>query len=324
MCDSMSPYFTNSSNTLPAYLSGTGPSPHHEQYNGEVLQHHMLGSCHENGRGPPIGPPQLLSYSPHQHAHHHHHQSIHYGHQHPHPQYPRFPPYDRLPEQHSNSGKPPQPQPQPPQQGQAQGQHCGPVADGGVVVSHNGETSPYYSNCAGSAPPPPSQVGVPSGQQQAQQQQQQPLVPLAGQTASQYEPCSGRGSITPPSLDGSNGPVGGQYGSCKMQPMLAHTDSMPPIGHNSPSPIHGQHQLYGSGPVGSPSQNSNSAISSPLYPWMRSQFGESFLPFRPIISLRTFHSFFSLKSLSLNCLILKLKWLFQKDNIKTFPHSRIS
>lgn len=251
MCDSMSPYFPNSSNTLPAYLSANGPSGHHEQYNGEVLQHHMLGTCHENGRGPPIGPPQILSPYAHQHAHHH--QPIHYGHQHAH-QYPRFPPYDRLPEQHV-SGKQAQGQGQGPQQG-----HC--VAVDGVVSQS--ETSPYYSNCGGSGPPPPSQVGPVGGQSQ-------PLLPLPQPAVSQYEACSGRGSITPPSLDGSNG---GQYGSCKMQAMLPHTDTLPPLGHNSPSPHHAHQQIYGNGPVGSPSQNSNSAISSPLYPWMRSQFGK--------------------------------------------------
>ena len=217
MCDSMSPYFTNTANTLPAYLGGAGPN-HHEQYNGE-LQHHMMNACHENGRGPQIGPPQILPYS-HQHSHH---QPIHYGHQ-PY----RFPPYDRL-----------------------ENKHC---AEG----PSQAETSPYYSNCASNAPPPPSQ-GPPAS-----------LVPLP-QPPQQYE-CTGRGSITPPSLDGSNGTV--QYGNCKMQPMLTHNDSMTPIGHNSPSPHHGQHQIYGSGPVGSPTQNSNSAISSPLYPWMRSQFGK--------------------------------------------------
>lgn len=227
MCDSMSPYFTNTGNNLPAYLGGTGPS-HHEQYNGE-LQHHMMGPCHENGRGPPMGPSQLLSYS---HQHPHHHQPIHYGHQ----QYPRFPPYDRL-----------------------DGKLC---AEG----PSQAETSPYYSNCAASTaipPPPPSQGPPPS------------LAPLPQPPAgAQYE-CTGRGSITPPSLDGSNG--AGPYGNCKMQPMLpTHNDSMTALGgHNSPSPHHGQHQIYGNGPVGSPSQSSSSAIASPLYPWMRSQFGKS-------------------------------------------------
>lgn len=220
MCDSMSPYFTNTANNLPAYLGGAGPG-HHEQYNGELHSHMM--ACHES-RGP-VGPPQLLTYS-HQHAHH---QPIHYGQQ----QYPRFPPYDRL-----------------------EGKHC---ADG---PSQAEQTSPYYNSCAAvtaTAPPPTSQGPAAS------------LAPLP-QPPQQYE-CSGRGSITPPSLDGSSGP--GQYGSCKMQTsMLTHGDNITPLGHNSPSPHHPQHQIYGSGPVGSPTQNSNSAISSPLYPWMRSQFGK--------------------------------------------------
>jgi hypothetical protein len=35
--------------------------------------------------------------------------------------------------------------------------------------------------------------------------------------------------------------------------------------------------MYQGGPVASPTQqNSSSALSSPLYPWMRSQFGMSY------------------------------------------------
>ena len=238
MCDSMSPYFTNTGNSLP-YLGGTVPG-HHDQFNGDL--NHQLVPCHENGRGPPIGPPHLL-YSPQQPPHH---QSIHYGHQ----QYPRFPPYDRLETKHCTNG------------------------------SSQAETSPYYSSCAAAAaatansgpPPPPSQVQPPSSlgplQQQSQQQQQQQQQPPP---PSQAYDCSGRGSITPPSLDGSNG-NNGPYGNCKMPPMLTHNDSMPPLSHNnSPSPHHGQHPIYGNGPVGSPTQNSNS--NSLIYPWMRSQFG---------------------------------------------------
>lgn len=217
----MTSYFANSANLAP-YLSGGGAN-HHEQYNhtnGDLGHHMMATACHDTGRGPPIGPPQLLHYS-----HHQHHQPIHYAnHQ---PQYPRFPPYDRL-----------------------DVKHC-------VDVPNQVEPSPYYNSCGPNVVPPPSQGHSPS--LTSMQSQPQP-----------YE-CTGRGSITPPSLEGSNGPNGGQYGACKMQPtLLSHNDSMTPLCPDSPSP-----QMYGSGPMGSPSQNSNSAISSPLYPWMRSQFGES-------------------------------------------------
>lgn len=223
MCDSMTPYFANTPNTLPPYLGGGGPN-HHDQYNNGDIQHHIMGSCHENGRGPPIGAPQLLPYS-HQHTHH---QPIHYANHQP---YPRFPPYDRI-----------------------DVKHC---ADG---ASQQADTSPYYS-CPSNGPPPPTSQGPPPPP---------PLAALQQQPTAQYD-CSGRGSITPPSLDGSNG----QYGNCKMQPSLvSHNDSMTPIGPNSPSPHHVQHQIYGSGPVGSPNQNSNSALPSPIYPWMRSQFGK--------------------------------------------------
>lgn len=256
----MTSYFANTPNPLPPYLGGSGNGVvsgpnHHDQYNtnGDIQHHMMGGSCHENGRGlggplggaGGVGPPQLLPYS-HQHAHH---QPIHYG---SHQPYPRFPPYDRLEVKHCPDG------------------------------SSQPDTSPYYNNCP-TAPsslpptpqqqqqtqPPPTSQGPPSLATLQQQQQQQPLPP----TTQQYE-C-GRGSITPPSLDGSNGP---QYGNCKMQSsMVSHSDPMTPIGPSSPSPQHlqQQHPIYGSGPIGSPNQNSNSAIHSPIYPWMRSQFGKS-------------------------------------------------
>jgi hypothetical protein len=123
------------------------------------------------------------------------------------------------------------------------------------------ETSPYY-NCGSTTAPAPHPPPT------AQQPPSQQGIPL------QYDSCGGRGSITPPH-DNT------QYPSCKMQQgMHPHNDGLGGglpnmVGASPPSPPHhGQHpQMYQGGPVASPTQqNSSSALSSPLYPWMRSQF----------------------------------------------------
>ena len=130
------------------------------------------------------------------------------------------------------------------------------------------EPSPYY-NCGTTTAPPPHPPNA-----QPPPPHQQSVMPI------QYDSCGGRGSITPPHESQQ------QYPSCKMQqPMHPHNDGLGPglpnmMAGSPPSPHHPQHhQMYqSSGPVGSPNQqNSNSAMSSPLYPWMRSQFGSSFV-----------------------------------------------
>lgn len=152
--------------------------------------------------------------------------------------YPRFPPFDRM--------------------------EVKPCPDG----TNAAEPSPYY-NCGTNAAPAPHPP--PNAPQPPPPPHQQPVIPI------QYDSCGGRGSITPPHESQ-------QYSSCKMQqPMHPHNDGLGPglpnmMAGSPPSPHHPQHhQMYPSaGPVGSPNQqNSNSAISShsPLYPWMRSQFG---------------------------------------------------
>lgn len=182
-----------------------GPGAHDQLYNGDNGHgHHGL---HENGRGP---------------AHHQQYQQLGYGPQGP--SYPRFPPYDRIPD------------------------HMRPI-DG---TNAHLEPSPYYGAQAvpPQQPPPPAQA-------LAQQQ-------------SQYDTCGSRPSITPPHEQ----PL--QYPSCKMQPVHSHNDISPPSGLvGSPPPQHpAQHQMY-PGPPPSPGQGSAAAMnSSPLYPWMRSQFGE--------------------------------------------------
>jgi hypothetical protein len=148
------------------------------------------------------------------------------------PNYPRFPPFDRL--------------------------EVKPCPDG----TNAAEPSPYY-NCGTTTAPAPHPPAA-----QPPPPHQQPVMPI------HYDSCGGRGSITPPHETQQ------QYPSCKMQqPMHPHNDGLGPALPNMmtgspPSPNHPQHhQMYQStGPVGSPNQqNSNSAMSSPLYPWMRSQ-----------------------------------------------------
>ncbi|XP_054162112.1 homeobox protein Hox-B7a-like [Oppia nitens] len=153
------------------------------------------------------------------------------------PNYPRFPPFDRIEVKPCPDGTNPQ------------------------------EPSPYY-NCNTNSAPAPHQPNV----QQPPPPHQQSVIPI------QYDTCGSRGSITPPHESQQ------QYSSCKMQqPMHPHNDGLstglpnmmaggPPC--SPPSPHHTQHhQMYQSGgPVPSPQQNSNPGLSSPLYPWMRSQF----------------------------------------------------
>lgn len=122
---------------------------------------------------------------------------------------------------------------------------------------HHVDPSPYY-NCGGTTAPPSTAP-----------QQHTPQQPAQVMTQQQYEPCS-RGTLTPPHDQQ-------QYPSCKLQPGIHHNDSMgtgpPSLVGGSPPPQHPQSTHMYQGPVPSPSQNSN--VQSPLYPWMRSQFGES-------------------------------------------------
>lgn len=167
--------------------------------------------------------------------HHQHYQQLGYGPQGP--PYPRFPPYDRISD------------------------HMRPID--GTNVSHH-EPSPYY----GAQSVPPHQPPEPA--QALCNQQLPPPVQAHCNQQSQYDSCGSRPSITPP----HDQPL--QYASCKMQPVHAHSDITPPSGLvGSPPPQHpAQHQMY-PGPVPSPGQpNAGAMNSSPLYPWMRSQFGE--------------------------------------------------
>ncbi|KAH7951850.1 hypothetical protein HPB52_014091 [Rhipicephalus sanguineus] len=174
--------------------------------------------------------------------------------------YPRFPPYDRLEIRAINSAPN---SPSPP--------------------------SGYYGNHCGVPPPPPT----------PHQQQQQPPQSMTHPSA--YVPAAA-------SVDGGQNcrgspseapvpPAMAQYPSCKMQgaplgagdlPARAASECVPPqtpVMHQaacgSPPGVHHsppQQQLYspshgGMPPNGQPTHNSG-AMPSPLYPWMRSQFGE--------------------------------------------------
>lgn len=120
-----------------------------------------------------------------------------------------------------------------------------------------------------SAPQPPPPPPPP-------QQQQQPSAQVFSQA---YDSCSNRAVLTPPH-DAHEA-----YATCKLQTGL---DSGV-IGASPPPSHHNSHQsLYPVAGVPSPGSQANPAAGnnlSPLYPWMRSQFGQYafFLIFMPVL-----------------------------------------
>lgn len=120
------------------------------------------------------------------------------------------------------------------------------------------DPSPYYNTPQPTTPhqpPPPSQ-------------QAQAMTPQT------YDNCGSRGTMTPPHEQQ-------QYPSCKMQQaMLPHSDVLAAgpqtmvAGSPSPHPGAQNAHMY-QGPIASPNQpSSGNSVGSPIYPWMRSQFGE--------------------------------------------------
>lgn len=172
--------------------------------------------------------------------------------------YPRFPPYDRL--------------------------EIRPI----TAHSDDSESPPahYYTQCS------QSQNNIPQPAHQAQQQQQQLSHPNA------YVPQDGVQQNCRGSPVESQSMVPQQFPSCKMQQqnpqamMQEHNGVHRPVnpdcaGNNMhpqqhcQSPVHSPQQMYPPNhvPQQPPNQNVNqvqppSGGPSPLYPWMRSQFGE--------------------------------------------------
>ncbi|KAH7638669.1 homeotic protein antennapedia-like [Dermatophagoides farinae] len=307
MCDSMTPQYhfaQTATTTLPTYLGHNNSTivVQQQQQQQQQQQHSNLPLCLDNGGGgrtnhlslnasPPNQQQQLLYPTtthtpPPPHTPNPQHQpqsspvsSIHYGNNgnssgQP---YPRFPPYDCIktePQQlikHSDT----------PTGSVSNNNNNNSITQ--TNSQPNDPTSPFYPNNTSTpnANANNNSATTPTSCSNSQQQQQQAQIPSLAATApppSSYD-CSGRGSITPPSLDGSNG----GFGSCK----ILSDGSITPLGPNSsPSPnsslhLHHQQQIYGIdnnggghslGAAGSPGQQSRSAISSPIYPWMRSQF----------------------------------------------------
>ena len=110
------------------------------------------------------------------------------------------------------------------------------------------EPSPNH-NFAWSAPPAP---------------QPQPPAQVFSQP---YDSCSSRGVLTPPHDPHD------AYATCKLQSGLESGASPPPPPH------HNSHHVYSAPGVPSPGPQPSSGNNnlSPLYPWMRSQFGQ-YLP----------------------------------------------
>lgn len=170
--------------------------------------------------------------------------------------YPRFPPYDRLEIRAINSAP------------------NSPSPPGG-----------YYGNHCGAPPPPPT----PHQQQPPQSMTHPSAYVPAVSTVDGGQNCRGSPSEAPVP------PAMAQYPSCKMQGPMVGAGDLParaasecvqqtPVMHQaacgSPPGVHSppQQQLYspshgGMPPNGQPTHNSG-AMPSPLYPWMRSQFGE--------------------------------------------------
>lgn len=246
MCD-MSPYFA----TNPAAGYGTGPG--HDQYGPSVNgdPHATLASCAENGR---YAQPSPATYPTHPHPHqlqypHHpgHHSSPYSHHRSPYHHGSTGSPYDRISDMK-------------------------PIADA-VLNAHQTEPSPAASGFGWPPPPPPHSVQPPTA------------APSSQPTTSPYDSgCKANSvstSLTPPHESHPNSqqnqqppqqqaPTVQQFVSCKMQ--SAH--EVTGLGLNSPS----HHHMYSSsgGNSGAPSPGQTDAMnnSSPLYPWMRSQFGK--------------------------------------------------
>ncbi|KPM01018.1 hypothetical protein QR98_0004690 [Sarcoptes scabiei] len=224
--------------------------PHHIAHSGlneSSGGNHLIYSTNNQNASPPLPPrahqnPSALHYGNHLtsiNLNNHNHI------QHQQPPYPRFPPYDKIVEQ---------------QQQQLRKFSASPHE-----TSQNDNNTFYSSNNSGNSNgAPPTAIATQIGNNQ---------IGIVGGTPTPYGDCGERSSITPTSLDGSNGTY-----NCKM----INEGVMTPIGHGSPSPptmhhLHQQQQqLYShDGHLDSPGPpQSQSAISSPLYPWMRSQFGE--------------------------------------------------
>ncbi|OTF80691.1 hypothetical protein BLA29_011211, partial [Euroglyphus maynei] len=172
------------------------------------------GNHHSLNVSPPISNQQLL-YPPTVHTPPSHTPnpnqvspvSIHYGNngqQQQQPPYPRFPPYDRLTEQQLSK------HPDTPTGSVSNNNNTNSLTHSSNSQP-NDSTSPFYPNNTSTPNANNSNNNSATAPTSCSNSQQQTQIPSLAATAPPYD-CSGRGSITPPSLDGSNG----GFGSCKI------------------------------------------------------------------------------------------------------------
>lgn len=174
--------------------------------------------------------------------------------------YPRFPPYDRL--------------------------------EIRPITAHSGEEDSESSPHSHYYPQPQQQQCHP--QPAHQTNHPNAYVPQQQDNSCRGSPPSENGMVVPPQFkpQNENGMVGGvppqqqqQFPSCKMQPMNPAAVDYPQQQHCQGSPVHSpQHMYPQGGHVGGsqqapPPQQQNqvqpNALGSPLYPWMKSQFGKT-------------------------------------------------
>lgn len=229
----------------PNGYGSNGGSIHYQDMNGDGggHGHQLLSAYHENGR---VHHPQPFSH-------------LQYGPNQPYPRYPASS-FDRISSSstsHHHDVKP-----------LHEGTNAPPTLDASQYPGYGCPTVPTVNV---THQPPPHQVPPPA--------QPLPYDTNCGPNRPSLSPHESHQQQQPPSSQQ-------QYSSCKM---LQHTVSPTALHHplsNDMSPVHGQpisppppsHMYHHNGPPGSHSPN-RSESQSFLYPWMKSQFGESYLFF---------------------------------------------
>lgn len=239
------------------------------------------------------------------------------------PTYPRFPPYDRLEIRPITSGNPcvavtnPHNGPNNPPQYYNQTQSLSALSDGQncrnvsppelTSLQHVPPSTHQYNSCKlqQQQPSPTSPTGPPPGPLRSQQQQQPPQQPPPPPqanlgTANHNHNLSQPQSQTSPQqqqpqqqqqqqqhvpYNVNNATNGGPHSHHPHHQVATATPTQPPPSSVAPPTQHHQNNQNGPG-------SNNGSLSSPLYPWMRSQFGENSVTYMYINIRHTlvFHS----------------------------------